>query len=193
MEIDELLEDSADIFQHNMLDRYIDWLDENLMGGKYSTIDAMCFAEFLLYYKKSIKDIECDCQPIVLDIELMKSKYPKFSYPKVIPLMTSKEKLKCRNVKKDLRYHQPSPNRDTEKLVNHMPFSFYPFRTEEYLMLPPITGTYFEKLQEPGVLDVINRKRNMMEPFSDVVDEVLLNLQSNLNAFPQQESDENQE
>ena len=123
----------------------------------------------------------------------MKSKYPKFSYPKVIPLMTSKEKLKCRNVKKDLRYHQPSPNRDTEKLVNHMPFSFYPFRTEEYLMLPPITGTYFEKLQEPGVLDVINRKRDMMEPFSDVVDEVLLNLQSNLNAFPKQESDENQE
>ena len=32
-----------------------------------------------------------------------------------------------------------------------------------------------------------------MEPFSDVVDEILLNLQSNLNAFPQQESDENQE
>ena len=33
----------------------------------------------------------------------------------------------------------------------------------------------------------------MMEPFSDVVDEALLNLQSNLDAFPQQESDENQE
>ena len=48
-EIDELLEDSADIFQHNMLDRYIDCPDENLMGGKYSAIDAMCFAEFLLY------------------------------------------------------------------------------------------------------------------------------------------------
>ena len=32
-----------------------------------------------------------------------------------------------------------------------------------------------------------------MEPFSDVVDEALLNLQSNLDGFPQQESDENQE
>ena len=147
VEIDELLEDSADIFQHNMLDRYIDRLDENLMGGKYSTIDAMCFAEFLLYYKKSIKDIECDCQPIVLDIELMGSKYAKCSYPKVIPLMSSKEKLKCRNVKTDLRYHQPSPNRDTKKLVNHMPFSFYPFRTEEYLMLPPITGTILKNFK----------------------------------------------
>ena len=104
-EIDELLEDSADIFQHNMLDRYIDWPDENLMGGKYSAIDAMCFVEFLSYYKKSIKDIECDCQPIVLDIELMKSKYPKCSYPKVIPLMSSKEKLKCRNVKTSQIYN----------------------------------------------------------------------------------------
>ena len=33
----------------------------------------------------------------------------------------------------------------------------------------------------------------MVEPFSDVVDETFLNLQSNLDAFPQQEIDENQE
>ena len=32
-----------------------------------------------------------------------------------------------------------------------------------------------------------------MEPFSDVVDKALLNLQSNPDVFPQQESDENQE
>ena len=88
-----------------------------------------------------------DSQPIVLDIELMESKYAKCSYPKVIPLMSSKEKLKCRNVTTDLRYHQPSPNRDTKKLVNHMPFSFYPFRTEEYLMLPPITRTILKNFK----------------------------------------------
>ena len=46
-----------------------------------------------------------------------------------------------------------------------MLFSFYPFRIEEYLKSPPITGTYFEKLQETGLLDVINRNRPMMEPF----------------------------
>ena len=111
--------------------------------------------------------------------------------PKVIPLMSSKEKLKCRNVKAVLRYHQPSPNRDIEKFAHHMLFSLYLFRIEEHLKLPPITGTYFKKLQEPGVLDVINRNRAIMEPFSDVVDKALLNLQSNLDAFPQQ--DENQE
>ena len=43
VELDELLEDSADIFQHNMLDRCIDQPGKNLMGGKYSAIDAMCF------------------------------------------------------------------------------------------------------------------------------------------------------
>ena len=105
--------------------------------------------------------------------------------------MVSKEKLKCRNVKAVLRYHQPSRNRKIETFPQHMLFFFYPFRNEEHLKLLPITGTYFEKLQEPGILDVINIKRVMMEPFSDVVDEALLNLQTNLDAFPQKENDEN--
>ena len=72
----------------------------------------------------------------------MESNHEERSCPKVIPLMFSKEKLKCRNVKV-LRYHQPSSNRDRENS----------FRIEEYLKLPPITGTYFKKLQEPGVYD----------------------------------------
>ena len=164
------------------------------MAGRYSAIDAMCFVEFLSYYytaPKSIKYIESDCQPIVLDDEIMGSNHVKRSYPKAISLMSSKGKLKCRNVKAVLRYHQPSPNRDIEKFAHHMLFSLYLFRIEEHLKLPPITGTYFKKLQEPGVLDVINRNRAIMKPFSDVIDEALLNLQSNLDAFSQQ--DENQE
>ena len=66
-EIDELPEDSTDIFQCILLDRYIDRPDKNFMGGRYSAIDAMCFAEFLSYYDiapKSIKDKESYCQPI---------------------------------------------------------------------------------------------------------------------------------
>ena len=179
-----------------MLDRYIDQPDKNFMVGRYSAIDAMCFAEFLpCYYiaPKSIKDIESDYQPIVLDDELMESNHAKCSYSKVIPLMFSKEKLKCRNVKVFLRYHQPSPNRDIEKFAHDMLYSFYPFCIQEYITLPPITGTYFEKLQEPQVWDIINRNRAKIEPLSDVVDEALLNLQSNLDAFPQQESDGNEE
>ena len=81
-----------------------------------------------------------------LDDELIESNHGKCSYPKVIPLMSAKEKLKCRNVEAVLRYHQPSPNSDIEKFAHHMLFSFYPSCIEEYLKLPPITGTYFEKL-----------------------------------------------
>ena len=192
-EIDEFPEDSTDIFQRSMLDRCIDRPDKNYMAERYSAYDAMCFAEFLSYYyiaPKSVKDKESDCQPIVLDDELMESNYVKCTYQRVIPLMSSKGKLKCRNVKAVLRYHQPSPNRDMEKFACHMLFSFYPFCIEEYLKLPPINGTYFKKLQEPGVLCVINRNRPIMEPFSNVVDEALLNLQSNLDAFPKQDKNE---
>ena len=116
-------------------------------------------------------------QSIVLDDELRESNHVKFSSPKVIPLMSSWN-------------HKPSPNRDIEKFAHHMLFSFSS-RIEEYLKSPPITGTYFQKLREPGVLGKINRNRDIMEPLSDVVDEVLLNLQSNLDGFPQK--DENQE
>ena len=68
---------------------------------------------------------------------------------------------------------------------------FYSFRVEEYLKLQPITGIYLENRQKPGVLDVINRNRAMMEPLSDVDDNALMNLQSNLDAFLQQKSAEN--
>ena len=84
-EIDELPEDSTDIFQRNMQDRYIDRPDKNFMAGRYNTIDAMCFAEFLSYYcipAKSVKDKESDCQQIVLDNKLMESDHVKCNYQK---------------------------------------------------------------------------------------------------------------
>ena len=156
--------------------------------------DAMCFAKFISYYyigTKSIKEIEIDCHPIVLDEDLMKSDSVKCIYATVIPLMSAKESFKGRNLKAVWQYHQPSPNRDIEKFAHHMLLFFYSFRVEEYLKLQPITGIYLENRQKPGVLDVINRNRAMMEPLSDVVDNALMNLQSNLDAFLQQKSAEN--
>ena len=85
------------------------------MGGRYSAINVMCFAEFLLYYyitSYSIKDTESDYQPIVSDDELMESKDAKCNYPAVISLISSKEKCMCRNVKTVLRYHLANPNRE---------------------------------------------------------------------------------
>ena len=50
------------------------------------------------------------------------------------------------------------------------------------------------KLQEPGVLDVVNRNRHIMEPYSDIVDDALVSLCENIRStgdpFSQQENDE---
>ena len=49
------------------------------------------------------------------------------------------------------------------------------------------------KLQEPGVMGIINRNRSLMEPFSEIVEEALANETVHLttsDAFSQQENDE---
>ena len=65
-------EDSTEIFQRNMLDRYLDRPDESFKNGMYREISNMCFSEFLsLFYPKSkiknSKDLENDYQPVTLD------------------------------------------------------------------------------------------------------------------------------
>ena len=113
---------------------------------------------------------------------------------KTIPLMSSKEKLICRKVKAVLRYHVPNANRNAEEYAHHLLFSFYPFRHEGELKYPLISGIYFLKLQQPGVLDVVNRNRHIMEPYSDIVDDPFVNLCENIRSagdlFSQQENDE---
>ena len=71
-QIDELPEDSTEIFQRNMLDRYLDRPDESFKNGMYREISNMCFSKFLflLYLKsRTTKDPEYDYQPVILDDE----------------------------------------------------------------------------------------------------------------------------
>ena len=49
-EIPELPEDSTRIFKRNMADHYIDAADSVFGHGKFSTLNSLCFAEFLKYY-----------------------------------------------------------------------------------------------------------------------------------------------
>ena len=123
----------------------------------------------------------------------MESNHAETHFPKVILLMIFKEKLHCRKVKADLRYRQSSPTKHIEQYLHQMLFSFYPFRDKEQLKSPPFMGSYVMKLQEPGVMDIINRNRSVMEPFSEIVEEALANLTAHLtnpDAFPQQENNE---
>ena len=101
------------------------------------------------------------------------------NYPRIIPLMNSKEKLKCRQVKAVLRYHVPNCHKHLEKYAHHLLFMFYPFRNEQDLMSDN-SGTYCEKLQEPGIIDIINRNKLVFEPYGNLVESTLLNLRTNL-------------
>ena len=97
-EISDLPEDSKNLFKRNTVDRYIDRPDMTSFGGKYSLLNSFCYAEFLRFYypAPNAKFKENDYQPEELVNELMKEiDNIDHIYPKVIPLMLSKEKLKC--------------------------------------------------------------------------------------------------
>ena len=81
-------------------------------------------------------------RPVILDDELLETHHKDYNYPKEIPLMSSKEKLKCRKVKAVPQYFQPNPNKAFETYAYLLHFSFYPFRNEEELKSPRVSGNY---------------------------------------------------
>ena len=89
-EIDELSDVSTDLFQRNMLDRYLVRPSESFKNDAYKVIDKPFFTEFLSYYyivKKPVRNSENDCQPELLDDTIMESNHAETHFPKVIPLM----------------------------------------------------------------------------------------------------------
>ena len=144
---------------------------------------------FLSYYyivKTLVENFENDCQPVLLDDTIMESNHAETHFPKVVPLITFKEKLNCPKVKAVLRYHQLSPTKHVEICAHHLLLSFYLFWYEEQLKSPPLIDTYIMKLKGPGVTYIINRNRFVVEPFGVTVEESLANLNAHLtnpNAF----------
>ena len=68
-ELNELPEESTDVFKRNNLDRYLDRPNGTYKKGKFQILDAMCYAEFLAFYVLDAKkkdENENDCQPEVL-------------------------------------------------------------------------------------------------------------------------------
>ena len=64
---------------------------------------------------------------MLLDDTIMESNHAETHFPKVVPLMTFKEKLHCRKAKAVLRYHQPSPTKHIEQYAHHCYFRFTHF------------------------------------------------------------------
>ena len=119
---------------------------------------------------------------IILDDELLETYHKDYNYSKENQLMSSKEILKCREIKSVLQYYQPNPNKSFETCAYHLLFSFYPFRNKEGLKSPPLTRSYQVKLLEPDVINIINRNKATMEPFSELVDQGLLSVQSDIHS-----------
>ena len=125
----------------------------------------------------------------MLDDEIMEEN-DTHTFPPIVPLMSSKQKIKCRKIRAVLRYHVPNRHKYPEKYAHHLLFMYYPFRDESELL----ENTCLEKLSKPGVLDIVNENKNKIEPFDDLVNKAFRNyradLDTSLDAFAQQENEE---
>ena len=101
--IAELEDDSTDIFNSNIIDRYCDRPNTNFMNGIYSQVDEMCLAKFASHYYNqyhSREDEGNDNKPVVLSDDVIENQHHDCSrLPKRIKLMSRKETMKCRKVK----------------------------------------------------------------------------------------------
>lgn len=188
--MEELPDDSIEVFKKNNLDRYMERPNITFKKGQYAVLDRFCYAEFLSYYyldTKPLPSANNDCQPEVLDDD--DSNTP-LRYPKIIPLMSSKEKMRCRNVKKILRYHIPNPVVNAEAYAHHLLMLFYPFRKESDLLCEE-NLTYVSKLNDE-VTNIVNRNKMIFEPWGELVETSLRNFvfQPRNNQFADQENED---
>ena len=102
-----------------MLDRYTDRPDSHFQNRKYGILENLFFAVFLSFYYVESKINETsnynDSQPVVLNDEVVELNHKSFIYTKSVPLMSLSETLKCRTVRAILRYHEPNPDKYSEK------------------------------------------------------------------------------
>ena len=119
-EMCQLPDESEDIFERNMLDRYMDRPDRLFCNGHYAVLNDYCSAEFLRYYYLAPHIKENDWQPVELSDEILENNFPDQVYPPVIPLMSSKDKLKCRKVPSVFRFVTPKKKSNFELYAHHV-------------------------------------------------------------------------
>ena len=158
-----------------MLDRYMDRPDENFKTGNFIAVANMCYAEFLAYYVLDTIpkiDVTNHTQPDILQNDDITAVL--CPYPKSLPLMSSKEKLRRRNVKRIVRYHTPNQLVNLEAYAHHLLMLFYPFRKETYL-LSCSDSSYVTMLNSKDILAKVNYNKQIFDPWGDAVDFVLMN------------------
>ena len=176
-ELEDLDDDSTDVFKSNIVERY------SIRPDSIPAIDKLCLAEFAAYYYKDYRkdsDETSDAQPEVLTDEVIQTQHSNsqdISLPLTIKLMNTKEKMKCRKVKAVIRYHTPNNTKEPERYFHHLLMLYYPWRNESELMAAD--QSYTSKFYEPNVQDVVESNRSVFEPDADAVTEALENLRNN--------------
>ena len=175
-------DDSTEIFNSNIIERYSYRSGASFMNGVYSEIDNLCLAEFAAFHYKQYKTEDCkanDNQPVILSDEILESQHGEDvrRLLKTIKLMTKKETVKCRKVKAAVRFHKPSKTTEPEKYCHHLLMLYYPWRQESDLL--GHDHKYSTKLGDAAVKLVVQRNQAVFEPFAEEVDEAIEFLKSN--------------
>ena len=175
-ELDELDDDSTDIFKSNIIVRYSDRL-KNM-----PVVNDMCLALFAAHYFKDYKidfNEVSDSQPEVLSDDFIESQNIEnhnTGLPDRIKLVNSKEIMKCRKIKAVIRYHTPNKRKEPEKYFHHLLMLYFSWRNEQELFGED--QTYISKFYEPEVQEVVQRNKEIFEPDGDGINEALENLRN---------------
>ena len=148
-ELDELDDDSTEIFKSNIIIRYSD------RPRNIPIINRMCLALFAAHYFKDYKldfNEVSDSQPDVLSDDVTEFKNVEnhgTELPNRIKFLNAKEVMKCRKIKAVTRYHTPNKRKEPEKYFHHLLMLYFPWRDEQELLGQD--QTYISKFYEPDV------------------------------------------
>ena len=122
--IAELDDDSTDIFNSNIIERYCERPDRSFMNGIYAQVDGLCLIEFASYYYKQHlrkEDQDNDNQPVILSDKALENHHDSsLMFPKRIKLMSRKETIKFRKMRAVIRFHTPNKTTEPEKYLHHL-------------------------------------------------------------------------
>ena len=177
-ELDELDDDSTDIYKSNIIERY------GLRPRGIPCVDKLCLAKFAAYYYKDYRTDDADTkdsQPDVLNDELLEShhsmEHSEDRLPAKIKLLNKNEYMKCRKVQAVIRYHTPSKTKEPELYFHHLLMLYLPWREESELLSSD--QTYTSKFYEPEVQAIVEQNRAMFEPDADAITVALEAMRNN--------------
>ncbi|MEO2221042.1 MAG: AAA family ATPase, partial [Nitrosopumilus sp.] len=144
-------------------------------------LENICLAEFLSNYEKDRKPDENDSQPVELTDEILNENHlTVLSLPKKLKLQNN-EIMKLRKVRKVLRFYVPNQTKFPEKFAHHLLVLYKPFRKEVELATD---DSYVQTLQDQIVLQLVNENKQKFEPYSEFLNEALLNFHDVLRPDP---------